>query len=32
MMERQPLLFHPILKQGMNWFTLDSKDTQTENI
>ena len=31
MMERQPLLFHLMLKQGFNWFTLASKDSQTEN-
>ena len=30
MMERQPLLFHLMLKQGSNWFTLASKDSQTE--
>ena len=32
MMERQLLLFHLMLKQGFNWFTLTSKDSQTENI
>ena len=25
-MERQPLLFHLMLKQGFNWFKLASKD------
>ena len=32
MMERQPLLFHLMLKQGFNWFALASKDSQTENV
>ena len=31
-METQPLLFHLMLKQGFNWFTLSSKDSQTENV
>ena len=31
MMENQPLLFHLMLKQGFNWFTLVSKDSQVEN-
>ena len=31
MMESQPLLFHLMLKQGFNWFTLASKDSQVEN-
>ena len=30
MMESQPLLFHPVLKQGFNWFMLALKDSQTE--
>ena len=30
MMESQPLLFHLMLKQGFNWFTLASKDAQVE--
>ena len=32
MMERQPLLFHLMLKQGFNWSTLASKDSETENV
>ena len=32
MMESQPILFHLMLKQGFNWFTLASKDTQIENV
>ena len=32
MKERHPLLFHLMLKQGFNWFTLASKDSQTENV
>ena len=32
MMKSWPLLFHLMLKQGFNWFTLASKDTQTENV
>ena len=32
MMERQPLLFHLMLKQGFDLFTLGSKDSQTENV
>ena len=32
MMDRQPLLFHLMLKQGFNWFTLASKDPQMENV
>ena len=31
MMNNQPLLFHLMLKQGFNWFTLTSKDAQIEN-
>ena len=29
-MESQPILFHLILKQGFNWFTLASNDAQIE--
>ena len=32
MMEIQPILFHLMLKQGFNWFTLASKDAQIENV
>ena len=32
MMERQPLLFHLMLKQGFKWFTLASKDSQTQSV
>ena len=32
MMESQPLLFHLMLKQGFNWFTLVLKDSQTEYV
>ena len=32
MIESQALLFHLMLKQGFNWFTLASKDLQTENV
>ena len=32
MMESQPILFHLMLKQGFNWFTLASKDVEIENI
>ena len=32
MMESQPILFHFIIKQGFNWFTLASKDVEIENI
>ena len=32
MMEREPLLFHIMLKQGFNWFTLDSNDPSTETV
>ena len=32
MMDSQPLLFHLMLKQGFNWFTLASKDSQIENV
>ena len=30
MMESQPILFHLMLKEGFNWFTLTSKDEETE--
>ena len=30
MKESQTLLFHLMLKQGFNWFTLALKDSQTE--
>ena len=30
MMESQPILFHLMLKQGFNWFTLTSKDVEVE--
>ena len=32
MMEGQPILFHLMLKQGFNWFTLASKDIEIENV
>ena len=32
MMESQSLLFQLMLNQGFNWFTLASKDSQTENV
>ena len=31
MMESQPLLFILMLKQGFNWLTIASKDSQVEN-
>ena len=31
MMESQPILFHIMLKQGFNWFTLALKDVEREN-
>ena len=30
MMESQPILFHLMLKQGFNWFTLASKDVEID--
>ena len=30
MMKREPLLFHIMLRQGFNWFTLASNDPPTE--
>ena len=32
MMEGEPLLFHIMLKQGFNWFTLASNDPSTETV
>ena len=32
MMESQPILFHLMLKQGFNGFTLTSKDVKMENV
>ena len=32
MMESQLILFHLMLKQGFNWFTLTSKDVEVENV
>ena len=32
MIERQPILFYVMLKQGFNWFTLASKESQAENV
>ena len=32
MMEGQPILFHLMLKQGFDWFTLPSKDVEIENV
>ena len=32
MMESQLILFHLMLKQGFNWFTLTSKDVETGNV
>ena len=32
MMESQPILFHLMLKQWINWFMLASKDVEIENI
>ena len=31
-MESQPLLFHLMLKQGFNWFTLATKEAQVDNV
>ena len=31
MMGSQPILFHSVLKQGFNWFTLTPKEQETEN-
>ena len=32
MMEREPILFHIMLRQGFNWFILASNDLPTETI
>ena len=32
MMDSQPILFHLMLKQGFNWFTLTPKEQDTENV
>ena len=32
MMVSQPILFHLMLKQGFNWFTLNSKDEDIEKV
>ena len=32
MIERQLLIFNLIIKHGFNWFTLASKDFQTDNV
>ena len=32
MMKRKPLLFHIMLRQGFNWFTLASNNPSTEAI
>ena len=32
MMEREPLLFHIMLRQGFNWFTLPSSNLPTETV
>ena len=32
MMGSQAILFHLMLKQGFNWFTLTLKDEETENV
>ena len=32
MMGSQPILFHLMLKQRFNWFTLTSKDQETESV
>ena len=32
MMKREPLLFHIILRQGFDWFTLASNDSSTETV
>ena len=31
-MKREPLLFHIMLRQGFNWFTLSSNDPSTETV
>ena len=32
MMEREPLLFHVMLRQGFSWFTLASNNCPTETV
>ena len=32
MMESQSIVFHLMLKQGFNWFTLNLKDEEIESI
>ena len=32
MIESQPILFHLMLKQGFNWFTLTAKEQETESV
>ena len=32
MMEREPLLFHIMLRQGFNWFTMASSNPPTETV
>ena len=32
MLKREPLLFHIMLKQGFNWFTLASNNPSTEAV
>ena len=32
MMEREPPLFHIMLRQGFNWFTLASNGNSTETV
>ena len=32
MMKREPLLFHIMLRQGFNWFTVASNDPSTETV
>ena len=32
MMENQPLLFHLMLKQGFNWFTLTQEDQEVDEV
>ena len=31
-MESQPILFHLMLKQGFNWFTLASENVEVVNV
>ena len=32
MMDSQPILFHLMLKQGFNWFTLTLKEQEIDNV